>query len=58
MKDSLDPLSDRACRMTHAYNTGIKLRETLRDGVCLRAAASEVTIPSIRQNAPERGEVV
>ena len=44
MQDSLDPLSDRACRMTHAYKTGIKLRETLRDGVCLRAAVSEVTI--------------
>jgi hypothetical protein len=30
--------------MTHAYKTGIELREALRDGVCLRAAVSEVTI--------------
>jgi hypothetical protein len=44
MQNSLDPLSDRDCRMTHAYKTGIELRETLRDGVCLRAAVSEVTI--------------
>jgi len=44
MSETLDPLSDRACRMTHAYKTGIELSETLRDGVCLRAAVSEVTI--------------
>ncbi|WP_432765064.1 transposase [Halobaculum litoreum] len=44
MSETLDPLSDRACRMTHAYKTGIELRETLGDGVCLRAAVSEVTI--------------
>jgi len=44
MSETLDPLSDRACRMTHAYKTGIELREALRDGVCLRAAVSEVTI--------------
>ncbi|ELY93736.1 transposase [Natrialba taiwanensis] len=44
MSETLDPLSDRACRMTHAYKTGIELRETLRDGACLRAAVSEVTI--------------
>jgi hypothetical protein len=44
MSETLDPLSDRACRMTHAYRTGIELRETLRDGVCLRAAVSEVTL--------------
>ncbi|AJF28082.1 transposase (plasmid) [Haloarcula sp. CBA1115] len=30
--------------MTDAYKTGIELRETLRDGACLRAAVSEVTI--------------
>jgi hypothetical protein len=44
MSETLDPLSDRACRMTHAYKTGIELRETLRDGESLRAAVSEVTI--------------
>jgi hypothetical protein len=44
MSETLDPLSDRACRMTHAYKTGIELRETLRDGACLRAAVSEVTL--------------
>ncbi|KOX92433.1 transposase [Haloarcula rubripromontorii] len=44
MSETLDPLSDRACRMTYAYKTGIHLRETLRDGVCLRTAVSEVTI--------------
>lgn len=44
MSETLDPLSDRARRMTHAYKTGIELRETLRDGVCLRAAVSEVTL--------------
>ncbi|WP_191906244.1 MULTISPECIES: hypothetical protein [unclassified Haloarcula] len=40
----MDPLSDRACRTTHAYKTGIELIETLRDEVCLRATVSEVTI--------------
>ena len=30
--------------MTHAYKTGIELRETLREGACLRTAVSEVTI--------------
>jgi hypothetical protein len=44
MQKSPDPLSDRACRMTHAYKTGIELSETLRDGVCLRTAVREVTI--------------
>ena len=44
MSETLNPLSTRACRMTHAYKTGIELRETLRDGVCLRTAVSEVTI--------------
>jgi len=44
MSETLDPLSDRACRMTHAYKTGIELSETLRDGDCLRAAVSAVTI--------------
>jgi hypothetical protein len=44
MSETLDPLSDRACRMTHAYKTGIELRETLRDGACLRVAVSEVTV--------------
>jgi len=44
MSETLDPLSDRACRMTHAYKTGIELTETLRDGACLRAAVSRVTI--------------
>jgi len=40
----VDPLSDRACRMTHAHSTGIELRETLRDGASLRAAVSGVTL--------------
>jgi len=40
----VDPLSDRACRMTHAHSTGIELRETLRDGGSLRAAVSGVTL--------------
>ena len=44
MSETLDPLSDRACRMIHAYKTEIELRETLRDGACLRAAVSEATI--------------
>ncbi len=44
MSEMLDPLSDRACRMTHAYRTGIELRETLRDGVCLQVAVSRVTL--------------
>ena len=43
MSETLDPLSDRACRMTHAYKTGIELTETLRDGTCLCAAVSGVT---------------
>ena len=30
--------------MTYAYKTGIELRGALRDGACLRAAVSEVTI--------------
>ena len=44
MREPFDPLSDHACRMTHAYKTGIELRETLGIGACLRAAVSEVTI--------------
>jgi hypothetical protein len=32
MGESLDPLSDRACRMTDAYNTGIEITEQLREG--------------------------
>ncbi|ELZ89511.1 putative transposase (TCE33) [Haloferax elongans ATCC BAA-1513] len=40
----LDPHSERACRITNAYKTGIELRDTLQDGVCLRAAVSAVTI--------------
>lgn len=44
MSETLDPLSDRACRITHAYETGIELRETLHDGACLRAAVSSVTL--------------
>ncbi|WP_435065351.1 transposase [Halobaculum sp. EA56] len=44
MQNSLDPLSDRACRMTQAYKTGIELRKILRDRACLRSAVSEVTI--------------
>jgi len=32
MAESLDPLSDRACRMTDAYNTGIEITEQLREG--------------------------
>jgi hypothetical protein len=30
MSETMDPLSDRACRMTHAYKTGIEISETLR----------------------------
>lgn len=44
VSETLDPLSDCACRMTHAYKTGIKLSERLQDGESLRAAVSEVTI--------------
>jgi len=44
MSEALDPLSDRACRITHAYKTGIELSETLQDGESLRAAVSEVNI--------------
>jgi len=44
MPETLDPISDRACRMTYAYKTGIELRETLRDGACLRAAVIGVTL--------------
>jgi len=44
MSETLDPLSDRACRMTHAYKTGIELSERLQDGVCLQTAVSKVTI--------------
>ena len=44
MLETLDPFSDRACRMTYAYKTGTELRETLREGACLRKAVSEVTI--------------
>jgi hypothetical protein len=44
MSETLDPLPDRDCRLTHAYKTGIELREALRDGACLQTAVSEVTI--------------
>ncbi|WP_204366191.1 hypothetical protein [Halosimplex carlsbadense] len=44
MPETLDPLSERGCRMTHAYKTGIELEETLRDGTCLRSAVCEVTL--------------
>ena len=44
MSETLDPLSDRGCRITHAYETGSELSETLQDGESLRAAVSEVTI--------------
>ena len=44
MSETLNQLSDRACRMTYAYKTGIELRETLRDGGCLQAAVSKATI--------------
>ncbi|TKX59799.1 transposase [Halorubrum sp. ASP1] len=44
MSEILDPLSDRARRLTHAYKTGIELSETLRDRACLRAAVSGVTL--------------
>ncbi|WP_235063409.1 hypothetical protein [Candidatus Halobonum tyrrellensis] len=39
-----ETLSDRACRITHAYKTGIDLRETLGNGAGLRAAVSEVML--------------
>jgi hypothetical protein len=41
MSETLDLLSDRARRMVHAYETGIKLRKTLRNGECLRTVASD-----------------
>ena len=44
MSETLDPLSDRACRMTHAYKTGIELSERLQNGVYLQTAVSKVTI--------------
>ena len=44
MSETLDPLSDRACRMTHAYKTGIELSEALLERACLWDAVSEVTI--------------
>jgi len=44
MQDSLDPVSDRACQMTQAYESGVELCETLRDGVCLWDGVSEVSI--------------
>ena len=45
MQDSLDPLSDRARRMTDAYSTGIEITAQLRAGNLL---ASSITQSSIR----------
>ncbi|MDQ2074786.1 hypothetical protein RBH20_19860 [Haloarcula sp. H-GB4] len=44
MSETLDPLPERTCRRTHAYKTGIELRDTLGYGTCLRGAVSGVTL--------------
>ena len=44
MAESLDPLSDRACRMTDAYNTGIEITEQLREGDSLLSSVAESSI--------------
>ena len=44
MADSLDPLSDRACRMTDAYSTGIEITEQLRAGDSLLSSVAESSI--------------
>ena len=44
MAESLDPLSARACRMTHAYNTGIEITEKLRAGDSLLSSVADSSI--------------
>ena len=44
MVESLDPLSARACRMTHAYNTGIEITEKLRAGDSLLSSVADSSI--------------
>lgn len=44
MPDTLDPLSDRACRMTGAYRTGIGVIEQLQAGNSLPLSVAESTI--------------
>nr|WP_018258468.1 hypothetical protein [Halomicrobium katesii] len=41
MSETLDPLSDRTCRMTHGYKTGIELTQALRDGADGQTVAVE-----------------
>jgi hypothetical protein len=43
MPEPLDPLSDRARRVSHVHGTGIERGGALREGACLRAAVREVT---------------
>ena len=44
MRDSLDPLSDRAHRMTDGYSTGIKIIEQLRAGNSLPSSIAKSSI--------------
>ena len=44
MAESLDPLSDRACRMTDAHNTGIEITEQLREGDFLLSSVTDSSI--------------
>lgn len=44
MQNSLDPLSDRACRMTDAYSAGIEITEQLRVGNSLLTSIAESSI--------------
>ena len=55
MTESLDPLSARACRMTHAYNTGIEITEKLRAGDSLLSSVADNSIQTeyLDVNHPE-----
>ena len=55
MAESLDPLSDRACRMTDAYNTGIEITEQLREGdsLLLSVADSSIQTEYLNDSYPE-----
>lgn len=44
MPESLEPLSDRACRMTNAHNTGIEITEKLRAGGSLLSTVADSSI--------------
>jgi hypothetical protein len=44
MSETLDPLSDRACRMIDAYSTGIEITEQLRAGNTLPSSVAESSI--------------